>query len=136
VQEVAQACAENFATFDRERSFVSWAMGIARHRIHKYYRSRSRDRLVLGDPALTRLAAALERLEGESEERREALRNCLERVQGRRREVLELRYRENVKVVDIATRCSMSPSGVSVMLHRVRVELLRCIRHRLFGQGT
>jgi RNA polymerase sigma-70 factor, ECF subfamily len=33
VQEVAQVCAEKFATFDRERSFVSWVLGIARHRL-------------------------------------------------------------------------------------------------------
>ncbi len=54
VQEVAQACAESFASFDRQRSFVSWAMGIARHRIQKYYRTRARDRLVMGDAALSR----------------------------------------------------------------------------------
>ena len=42
VQEVAQVVAEKFDTFDRERSFISWALGIARNRVLKYYRSRSR----------------------------------------------------------------------------------------------
>jgi DNA-directed RNA polymerase specialized sigma24 family protein len=44
VQEVAQICAEKFASFDRERSFVAWSLGIARHRLMKYYRTRHRDR--------------------------------------------------------------------------------------------
>lgn len=136
LQEVAQVCAEHFASFDRSRSFASWAMGIARNQILKYYRSRSRDRLVMGEAALVRLEAALERIEPEADERREALRLCLERVHGRRREVLELRYRENAKVSDIADRCQMSRSSVSVMLHRVRTELLRCIRHKLVGEGA
>src|SRR3990172_3448084 len=98
VQEVAQVIAERFATYDRNRSFMSWALGIARNRLLKYYRTRARDRLVLIELALSRLADAMERVEHEAEDRREALRYCLQQVQGRRREVLELRYSQNVRI--------------------------------------
>ncbi len=131
VQEVAQVCAEKFATFDRERSFVSWALGIARHRLLKYYRSRARDRLVLSEPALERLEAALGRVEPEAEERRDAVRRCLQRIEGRRREVLELRYGTGARVADIAVQLDMSPSAVSVMLHKVRAALFSCVRRQL-----
>jgi RNA polymerase sigma-70 factor (ECF subfamily) len=136
VQEVAQICAERFSTFDRERSFVSWALGIARHRLLKYYRTRSRDRLVLSEPALERLEAALVRVEHETEDRREAVRRCLQRVSGRRRHVLELRYGAGAKVADIAQQVGMSPSGVSVMLHRVRAALFACIQRELSNPGA
>ena len=53
VQEVAKIVAENFASYDRRHSFVSWALGIARNRILKYYRTRARDRLVLSENALS-----------------------------------------------------------------------------------
>jgi RNA polymerase sigma-70 factor (ECF subfamily) len=131
VQEVAQVIAEKFAEYDRSRSFASWSLGIARNRLLKYYRVRARDRLVLSEAALTNLGAAFEKVEHESEERRDALRNCLEQITGRRREVLELRYRHNAKVGDIGKRLNMSPSGVSVMLHRVRGALYECIERRL-----
>jgi RNA polymerase sigma-70 factor (ECF subfamily) len=136
VQEVARVCAEKFDSFDRQRSFVSWALGIARHRLLKYYRSRHRDRLVLSEPALARLEAALERVQPETEERREALKVCLGRIQGRRREVLEMRYRQDAKVTDVAQRFGMSASAVSVMLHRVRAALFECVRHHIGGQGA
>lgn len=136
VQEVAQVCAEKFATFDRERSFMSWALGIARHRLLKYYRSRSRDRLVLSEPALERLEAGLVRVEPEAEERRDAVRRCLQQIEGRRRQVLELRYGTGIKVADIATQMEMSPSGVSVMLHKVRAALYACVRKALENQGA
>lgn len=136
VQEVAQICAERFASFDRQRSFVAWALGIARHRLLKYYRSRHRDRLVLSEPALERLEAALERVHPEAEERREALKRCLARIEGRRREVLEMRYRENARVVDVAARFNMSASAVSVMLHRVRAALYACVQRQLGGNGA
>jgi RNA polymerase sigma-70 factor (ECF subfamily) len=86
---------------------------------------------VLSEAALTNLGAAFEKVEHESEERRDALRNCLEQITGRRREVLEMRYRHNVKVGDIGKRLNMSPSGVSVMLHRVRGALYECIERQL-----
>jgi RNA polymerase sigma-70 factor (ECF subfamily) len=136
VQEVAQVCAEKFASFDRQRSFVAWSLGIARHRLMKYYRTRHRDRLVLSEPALERLEAALDRVHPEAEERREALKACLGRIQGRRREVLDMRYRENAPVTEVAQRFEMSASAVSVMLHRVRAALFACIRQRLRGEGA
>jgi RNA polymerase sigma-70 factor (ECF subfamily) len=131
VQEVAQVVAEKFAEYDRERSFTSWALGIARNRLLKYYRTRARDRLVLSEMALTQLGSALERIEHEAEDRRNALRTCLERIAGRRRRVLEMRYGENAKVGEIAQQLGMSADGVSVMLHRIRSVLYACIQRQL-----
>jgi RNA polymerase sigma-70 factor (ECF subfamily) len=136
VQEVAQVCAENFASYDRGRSFVAWSLGIARHRLLKYYRTRHRDRLVLSEPALERLEAAFDRVQPESEERREALKVCLGRIEGRRREVLDMRYRDNAKVADVAQRFGMSASATSVMLHRVRAALYACIQQHMGGKGA
>jgi RNA polymerase sigma-70 factor, ECF subfamily len=134
VQEVAQVVAEKFSTFDRQRSFISWALGIARNRVLKYYRSRARDRLVLSETALTKLEQALEHVGHEAEDRRTALKVCLERIQGRRREVLEMRYSQNAKVSDIAQQFGMSSDGVFVMLHRIRTVLYGCI-HRQLAKG-
>ncbi len=136
VQEVAQVVAEKFADFDDAFSFTSWALGIARHRLLKYYRSRARDRLVLSEAALNRLGESLERVEHEAEDRRAALKKCLERVTGRRREVLEMRYSANTRVADIARHFGMSPDGVSVMLHRIRAVLFGCIQQQLANRDT
>lgn len=136
VQEVAQVVAENFASYDRNHSFVSWALGIARNRLLKYYRTRARDRMVLSETALTRLGEALAQTEAESEDRREALRKCLEQITGRRRQVLEMRYRENAKVMEIGAKYGMSASAVSVMLHRVRDALHECIERQVARSGA
>lgn len=133
VQEVAQIAAEKYGEFDSSRSFTSWTLGIARRRILKYYRTRSRDRLVLSEAALGRLAEALEEIDAQSESRREALRDCMERVDGRRRSVMDLRYQEGLRVDEIAGRMATSASAISVMLFRLRKSLLDCIQRRLSG---
>jgi RNA polymerase sigma-70 factor (ECF subfamily) len=135
VQEVAQVVAEKFASFDRSQSFVGWALGIARNRIMKYYRTRARDRVVLSEGALVRLGEALESIGPDNEDRRDALRQFLQPVAGRRREVLVIRYRDNAKVTDIAGKVGMSTSAVSVMLHRIRVKLYECIERNLQKLG-
>jgi RNA polymerase sigma-70 factor (ECF subfamily) len=136
VQEVAQAVAEKIGSYDRGRSFTAWALGIARNRLLKYYRTRSRDRLVLSEVALERLAVSVERVNQQAEERREALRTCLEEVRGRRRTVLDLRYGEGSKVNDIAEQLGMSASAVSVMLFRVRAALMTCVERQLNNEGA
>lgn len=136
VQEVAQTVAEKFSEYDRQRPFTSWVLGIARIRILKYYRACSRDRLVLSEPVLERLADAIARTEDQAEDRRDALRNCLERVSGKRRELIESRYRNGERVVDIAARLGVSAAAVSVMLFRVRKSLMACIQARLSNAGA
>jgi len=136
LQDVASVVAENFASFDRRQSFIAWALGIARNRILKYYRTRAQERKVLSEDALIRLGQALEEHQDGNEDRREALRHCLQQISGRRREVLELRYRDNVKVMDIAQQFGMSASAVSVMLHRVRTLLHECIERQLGKVGA
>jgi RNA polymerase sigma-70 factor (ECF subfamily) len=128
--------AEKIRSFDRSRSFTAWALGIARNRLLKYYRTQSRDRLVLNEAALIKLAVSMERVNQQSEERREALRTCLESIQGRRRLVLDQRYGDGAKVNDIAQQLGMSVSAVSVMLFRVRAALLSCIERQLAQEGT
>jgi RNA polymerase sigma-70 factor, ECF subfamily len=91
---------------------------------------------VLSETALLRLGESLERVEHEVEDRRAALRTCLERVTGRRREVLEMRYSANSRVADIARHFGMSPDGVSVMLHRIRAALFGCIQQQLASRDT
>ena len=85
---------------------------------------------------MVRLEDALEKVSQESEERRSALRVCLERVQGRRREVLEMRYSRSAKIADIAQQYGMSADGVFVMLHRIRAALFECIRRQLAQEGA
>lgn len=135
IQDVAKAVAERFDTFDRSRSFTPWVLGIARNRLLKYYRTRARDRLVLSEPALSRYGEAMYRIEHEAEDRRHALRVCLEQVTGRSREILELRYGDDLKVKDIGQRLGISASTVSVVLHRVRRALDECIRKTLAREG-
>lgn len=65
------------------------------------------------------------------EARLRALRQCLELVQGRARQALEMQYMQRRTGEDIAQALGMSHENVRVTLHRAKAALRKCIEGRL-----
>ena len=64
-----------------------------------------------------------------------ALGICLERLRGRGKRALELRYRHDLPRETIAKRLAMSVHGVKSLLRRARQTVRRCIEERI-GRRT
>jgi RNA polymerase sigma-70 factor (ECF subfamily) len=134
-QETALVLWRRFSDFDEGRSFGGWARGIAA-KVVLAKRSRSeRYPAPLPNETIAALLGAFERTESQANERVTALRKCLEGVPERTREVLSLRYGDNLKGAEIAARLRLKVEAVHQILSRVRVSLEECIRRRLAGVG-
>jgi RNA polymerase sigma-70 factor (ECF subfamily) len=137
LQEVAVAIAARFHTYDRERSFLAWAIGIARNRTLLYFREQARDRQHFSEATLQSLSNAAEQMShNDGSCRRDALRHCLGKVAGRRRRVIDLRYSGDQSIADIASQLGMTANAVKIMLHRVRATLEQCVERRLAQERT
>src|SRR5215813_9507759 len=78
-QQTALILWKKFGEFDPQRSFFSWACGIARLEVANFLRSRGRQRLYFSDDLnLLLVEAHAELPEVEWEDRREALTRCVE----------------------------------------------------------
>lgn len=131
LQEVAAGAARNYATSDRDRPFLSWVMGIARHKVADYQRKHYRDHLVFNTEALERVSDACVSIAEESNDRRRALDVCVSKLNDRGREMLELRYTHGLTPPQIGDRVGMTGNAVAVTLHRVRKTLSDCVRRQL-----
>ncbi|MFI4862086.1 MAG: sigma-70 family RNA polymerase sigma factor [Phycisphaerales bacterium JB063] len=131
IQQVAVAVAEQFEDYDPARPFVPWSIGIARFKVYNYYRKVKRDKHVFDTEAMDGIARACSELEPELDMRKQALDTCVKRVQGRAATVLEMRYLREMKPARIAQKTGMTANAVSVMLHRIRAALQKCIEHEL-----
>lgn len=136
LQTVATAALEDFSRYDPAASFIGWALGIARFRVLNYFRTRRRDRLVFGDHALLLLAEAHEQMLADAEPHRDALKDCLQTLPDRQRDMLMLRYREDLDNDRIASRLDMTANAVAIALHRIRQALARCIRTKLDREAS
>jgi RNA polymerase sigma-70 factor (ECF subfamily) len=131
LQEVAETAATRFELYDSSRPFVAWTLGISKKIIQRHFRRVARELLVFNDSVVEKLATAFEEIDAEVEPRKLALRTCMDRIRGRRRLVLEMRYQRELQPHEIATRLGVSRNAVQVILHRVRRTLGECVKRQL-----
>jgi RNA polymerase sigma-70 factor (ECF subfamily) len=131
LQEVAVSVAKNYGSYDPDRPFVAWALGIARNHMLMYFRRYHRNRLVFSDQLMATIGQHLETLtENPADQRREALNKCISQLDDRRRRLIEMRYSSGLSVNEIAESLEKSVAAVKGSLHRVRKVLERCVNIR------
>ena len=129
MQETVAVMWRKHDEFEPGTDFVSWGMRVAHYEILKFRRNRRgfqfRQEV---DEALSKLAVS----NGEQIDRRiEALRGCLSKLGGREREIVKMRYEQNMACKNLAQRMQVSAQTISKRLGRIHDMLLRCIRWTL-----
>lgn len=138
-EDVFQKCSvvlwRKFGEFDRRRSFLAWACGVASYEVRNFLRVAGRDRLRFDDELVRKLAA--ERLESleRHEARLAALRTCLRQLTTDQRELLEAAYGGDGTVVQFAESTGRALQTLYNRLGGLRRRLLECIRRRLRAEG-
>lgn len=135
VQKVAEVCATKIAKYDQNRSFLSWALGIARNELLLYYRKKDKSKVMLSPTTLELVSEEISAREGDLEDRFSALRECIKKVVGRPRQLLEMRYYRDMRPDEISERLGLSSAAVRVSLCRTRQELGGCIKRHMRREG-
>lgn len=135
-QEVCVVLWEKFDSYDSEKPFLHWALGVARYAVLSFHRDRSRNRLRFTEHELDLLASeAAEECETLSD-LRAALDDCLAKLPEHARKLLALRYQPDADVQEIAEQLRRPVATVYSMLKRLRVQLHGCIQRTLSQSGA
>lgn len=131
LQESNVAILKHESSYDPSRPFMFWARGVARNRVQRFYRARSRDRLVFDEDLMDNLAEIIPCAPDDHPlEDLIWLKQCMEGLAPKQREMITARYMQGEAVKDIACREACSEGAVSVLLHRVRRLLAECIERK------
>ncbi len=130
LQNAATTLFEKFNEFEKGTNFRAWAFSVVRIEI-KRFREKARDE----SSTLQLTHETLARLEGRQqdqpsayfEEKREQLARCLGKLGTQARELLRLRYGDNLSFMDIARRQATTDVAVRVKVCRIRERLRKCI---------
>jgi RNA polymerase sigma-70 factor, ECF subfamily len=125
--EVALVAWRKFAELEDRSAFAKWACVIARYEVLRHRRDQARDRLVLDEDVIVRLAAEAEDETLQTEAQMRALESCLQKLPEDRRKLVLGCYGPGVSIKDIAARTGRSEDGLYQLLRRIRLELLRCV---------
>jgi RNA polymerase sigma-70 factor (ECF subfamily) len=140
-QNVAVAILQEAGRPAKVENFLAWAREVARHRVADYYRQGAR-RTAMEQPsgalvaAVSQAFAEHEIAAQTSHARMRSLLECLQRLTGRNRDVIEGFYRERKSLRDLAAGMGWTENSVKVALSRARKVLADCVHLKMRVQET
>ncbi len=131
MQEVSLVAWKKFPELEDQTLFPKWACLIARYEILKYRRTHARDRLVLDEDIVSKLAdEGLEELPVRSQQLH-ALNACIEKLPETRRQLVLTAYAPETSMKTLAATLQRTEGSLYQLLARIRQELLRCVERTL-----
>ena len=122
-------------SYDPDRDFGKWLRGIARNLVRNDLRKQGRHRRILHESLSQHLLDL-----AENEKDREvdvtqlsALRDCVEQLPGKSRELVRSRYFEGWDATILADKFEMKAATVRQTLLRIRRQLYQCVNQRVKG---
>lgn len=120
-------------SYDPDRDFGKWLRGIARNLVRNELRKQGRHRRILHESLSQHLLGL-----AENEKDREvdvtqlsALRDCVEQLPGKSRELVRSRYFEGWDATILADKFEMKAATVRQTLLRIRRQLYQCVNQRV-----
>ncbi len=119
-------------SYDPERDFGKWLRGIARNLVRNELRKQGRHRRILHEGLSQYLLECSEQEEDQFEAGHvSALRDCVEQLPNRSRELIHSRYFEGWNASILADKFEMKAATIRQTLLRIRRQLYQCINQRV-----
>lgn len=135
LQEVNLALWHKRDAYDQSRDFLRWAFGFAMTEIRSYRSKSARSRLWFKDSVLDSLSESWSSTPNESEDRRDALAVCLEKLGAIERQYVAKYYGKQLSAQDLAKESGRPLSTIYKVLTRARGRLRNCIIRSLAQSG-
>lgn len=128
LQNAASTILQKIETFELGSNFRAWAFAIAKNHALHALRHQARKPLLLSDQACADISRLIESEAQAEPFRLKALSVCVEKLQERARDLVKLRYHENLSVKAIAQKLNRPVESIFTTLSRIRKSLLDCVR--------
>jgi RNA polymerase sigma-70 factor (ECF subfamily) len=138
LQEVAMTVVRKQDSYDRSRPFLPWALGITRIRALKILQSRGRHVYIPDEETIDALEAGFSDIAAPDyvDVRKDALVQCMEKLNERGKQILDMKYVKAMKVEVIARIQRKSVPAVNSLLQRIRAKLIECVDRRMSREAT
>jgi RNA polymerase sigma-70 factor, ECF subfamily len=131
MQEVRLRVWQQFDQYDPAKPFGCWVRAIAYYAVLTYRKKTNREREFFGDHLLKEVSDTYEALVDGANERRAALRCCLDKLSERKRRVIEVYYLSTEPAAKIAENLSLSQNALRQLLFRIRKTLFECVERTI-----
>lgn len=126
---------DQFDLSDGANSFFAWACRIAVNHARNYVRRTARCKMLFSTEAIEKLAMHWDSAGGVLDQRRAALKQCLNELPAVDRELVDRCYAPGSATAEVAERLGRQPTSVFRSLRRIRHVLQRCIDRKVAEVG-
>jgi RNA polymerase sigma-70 factor (ECF subfamily) len=130
-QEVFLRCYLGREKLHRAAAIGPWLIGIARNLLHEEVRRRQQRKEVAWTELCLKLDDLVARDPAEANSAVAQLPACLESLGQSAREAIDMKYRSQLRIGEIATRLCRSEGAVKLLVHRARQALKNCLDRKL-----
>ena len=135
LQETSLVLFRRFDEYDEQRPFVAWALGVARFQVLSLNRDAARSRVAFDTELLVRFTETWGELAPGASDRSLSLQDCIQRLAARARQMVRLRYYDELTAEEIARQIGGTGAAVRVALQRIRQQLRECVERQLRAEG-
>jgi RNA polymerase sigma-70 factor (ECF subfamily) len=135
VQDVARLLWKKRRHYDASRPFFPWARGFAHLEVLKVLKRQSNTGKYFSEQLVEQIAEEQAAQEEQLSAQREALAQCLRKLDEASHELLMLRYGGQMTVQQVAERQGKSPNALYLSIHRIRQNLVECVNRTLRLEG-
>ena len=113
--------------FEIGSNFVAWSFRVAYFQVLAHRKTQHRDRLLFDDDLIQSVAGVSEQSDATFVRRQKLLRDCLEKLHERQRDLVRRRYEIGASIAKVAEAVGKSVGAVTQSLFRVRTSLIDCV---------
>lgn len=135
LQETSMVLFRRFDEYDDQRPFLAWALGIAKFQVLSLSRDAARSRVAFDTDLLGRFTESWAELTPSTSDRSHFLQDCIRRLAGRAKQMVQHRYYDEMTADQIAEQTGGTGAAVRVALQRIREQLRECVERQLRTQG-
>ncbi|MFC1762069.1 sigma-70 family RNA polymerase sigma factor [Planctomycetota bacterium] len=135
MQEATIVMWRKFGEFRPGTDFVAWGVTIAKYQVLGFRQKHRSLLLRFSEETLQALEADADSMLSQLDSRLDAMEHCMAKLKGRDRELVQMRYTQDMTVKKVAERIGRSIHTVYKSLGRIHDLLLHCVRRQLMTEG-
>ena len=135
LQQVALETASSFENYDASRPFLPWVLTIAHRMVIRFYERQKRQPVIFSESTL-QVLVDYHVESSRTDDERAALQECVGKLDEKSRQLLSMRYDDDLNTSDMANRSGLTAGSVRVTLSRIRKQLIDCVRGELRKGGA
>ena len=135
VQETTSVMWAKFDEFKPGTDFSAWALAIARYQVMSYRQRTKVKRRRFSDRTIEAISDIAVSTNQQEQDRRDALRKCLDKLKEKDRGILKLRYEVDASIKSVADRIGLSVNTLYKNLSRIHIQLFNCVNRTMLQEG-